>query len=162
MAHLNSYHLRELKKAVKEDNGDLDSSPTESDNADNGDTTMVHSTSTNKTQNKNDKQIEVSQTKTPQEKQKQLSLRKIIKRNRATYTANNKRKKELDQRLMKMIISTNSSFNIVENKEFMEFIHALDERYPIPCRNTVAKPYLNELYKDVQTNVQNLLNSAKG
>lgn len=60
------------------------------------------------------------------------------------------------------MISTHSSFNIVENREFQNVVHDPDERHAIPSRNPVSKPILNALYLKLDKKLKNILNSTKG
>ena len=100
--------------------------------------------------------------KSPVVNLKQTSMRKVLKRRRACYGVKSARKKQLDCNLMKMIISTRSSLNIVENLEFQKFTQDLDERYAVPSRNTVAKPILNALHNKLSKKVKDMLNSTQG
>ena len=56
--------------------------------------------------------------------------------------------KAFELQIAKMIYATNSSFNIVENKEFIK-IQMLQPGYNPPSRTAVGNHLLDEVHKDV-------------
>ncbi len=61
-----------------------------------------------------------------------------MKTKKKVYSANHPRKKLLDKKLMKMICVDFQPMSIVDDSGFIEYSHAMDERYQLPCSKTVG------------------------
>ncbi|CAL8085990.1 unnamed protein product [Orchesella dallaii] len=55
-------------------------------------------------------------------------------------------KHQMDEALLKMICSTNASFNMVENKEFKAFINLARGSYEVPTRKYIGDTMLEKVY----------------
>jgi hypothetical protein len=60
--------------------------------------------------------------------------------------------------LIEWIIVDLQPFNVVEQAEFQQFIHSLDSRYVIPCRQTV-KEEINTLFTRKKLNIKLEINN---
>jgi hypothetical protein len=101
-----------------------------------------------------------STTKTPKKKKlRQISLRRTIKLKSKTkpYLNNNPRKKMLDRKLIKMICLDFQPLSIVDNEGFIEYSHAMEERYVLPSRKTVTETLLPNFYEECMATLLELL-----
>lgn len=73
------------------------------------------------------------------------------------YDKNNKKKKDLDQKLAMMIARDFQPLSLVEDEEFREFIHALNPRYNIISRKSLTNSILPECYEIAKNNLKTLL-----
>lgn len=60
-----------------------------------------------------------------------------------------KAKDELDKALGKFLFSGNISFNILENKEFKNFVNLLNPAYTVPSHDRIGSTVLDAVYKEV-------------
>ena len=61
---------------------------------------------------------------------------------------------------VRMVASANLPFNIVENKEFIDFIHFLRPAFQIPKRHAIVDNLMPELYNEIHTEVMKHVEKA--
>lgn len=71
------------------------------------------------------------------------------------------KKDKLDFSLGKFICATNSSFNILENKEFQQFISQLNPAYKLPSHEVMGSTILDKVHTEVKDLTKNELNGRK-
>lgn len=77
------------------------------------------------------------------------------------YPVNSGRKKHLDELLIKFICVDFQPISVVEDKGFVEYSHGLDERYIVPCRQTVTNTLLPNLYRECKLKFDKELSDVK-
>uniref|UniRef100_A0A8D9FH44 Zinc finger BED domain-containing protein 1 n=1 Tax=Cacopsylla melanoneura TaxID=428564 RepID=A0A8D9FH44_9HEMI len=71
------------------------------------------------------------------------------------------KRKAIDEQLVKMICKEYQPFRIVEETEFVKFVHMLNPGYALPSRKTVSTSLLPVLYEKVHAEVVESLKFAK-
>ncbi|CAH1098840.1 unnamed protein product [Psylliodes chrysocephalus] len=71
-----------------------------------------------------------------------------------------KKQKEIDRQLVVMIAKEYHPFSIVEDKEFIKFIHLLNPSYKLPTRKTVSASLIPATYDEIHKTVKIRLNRA--
>ncbi|RMZ93054.1 zinc finger BED domain-containing 1-like, partial [Brachionus plicatilis] len=65
-----------------------------------------------------------------------------------------------DNKLLKFVLSASLPFRIVENKEFVDFVHELDNNYSIPKRKNLSGKILNEEFDRTVIRIKSCLAKA--
>jgi hypothetical protein len=65
-------------------------------------------------------------------------------------TITDKKQEDLTKKLGKFIFSANLPFNVVENKEFQEFVTSMRPAYKLPSHETVGGKVLDRIYDDIE------------
>lgn len=76
------------------------------------------------------------------------------------YNADSARKKELDQKVMYMIVQDLQPFSVVEDKGFQALVKCLDSRYELPSRRELARTHLPKIYDTEITRVKQELENT--
>jgi hypothetical protein len=69
--------------------------------------------------------------------------------------------KKIDNQLLKLFITDYQSFSIVEDKEFVEFVKALNPSYQLPGRKAISKNMIPALHERCLNTVQEKMDSVK-
>jgi hypothetical protein len=69
--------------------------------------------------------------------------------------------KKIDNQLLKLFITDYQSFSIVEDKEFVEFVKALNPSYQLPGRKAISKNMIPALHERCLNTVQEKMDSIK-
>lgn len=73
------------------------------------------------------------------------------------YSKNSTKAIELNQKLIKFIAKDYQSFNIVNSKEFIDFVKTLDPRYKVPSYTQLKDVLIPEVYTNLVDNVKEKL-----
>ena len=76
------------------------------------------------------------------------------------YTPESSRRKELNKKLLKMIVKDLRPESIVEDEGFREFVEALDKKYVLPCRATLRNKLIPEAFKEIMEEVLDEISKA--
>lgn len=85
-------------------------------------------------------------------KQKQKSLRSYFD------VVEGPESEAIDLALGRFFFSTNISFRVIENKQFLEFVKALRPSYKVPKRKQLSTNILNQVSADIETKVSPKVN----
>lgn len=88
---------------------------------------------------------EKSQTTAKKPKMDQQTLQQATQ-HLLKYKQDAPRQKLLEEKLMRMIVKDMQPFSMVEDEGFKDLLHTLDPRFNIPCRTTLSRNHLKELY----------------
>ena len=89
----------------------------------------------------------------------QLTLAESI-RPKNTYGKESDRYKLITKKLAIFIGSTNAAYNMVENLEFKDFLHAMDSRYTVPGRAAIGKE-IEKVVIELKANIGSFLQESK-
>ena len=68
-------------------------------------------------------------------------------------------KYEIDKQIARMIYSTNSSFSLIENEQFVILINMLRPGYQVPTRKAIGGVLLDELHNECEVKLKSELNN---
>lgn len=93
---------------------------------------------------------------------KQLSIEAAFKKRRTdVYGPNSKRRKMIDEKIIKLIVCNFHPFHMVENQDFIELIELLDDRYTLPSRKTLMNKLLPSIYQKTDVYLRKILSEVK-
>lgn len=90
-----------------------------------------------------------------------LSMQAALKRRRNAVHGCEKKRKIIDEKVVKYIVQSCSPFQIVEYKDFKDMIEFLDDRYTLPSRKKVTKMLLSQLYQKMNARLGGILMRVK-
>ena len=86
----------------------------------------------------------------------QLTVTETLKRQQP-YSNDNKRRKELNAKVMEFICLDQQPLSVVEDAGFKRLVSCLDPRYTLPGRKYLTDVCLPELYRNVYTHIESLM-----
>ena len=86
----------------------------------------------------------------------QLGMRSFVK------SVGIKAKEDLDKALGRFIFSANISFNVLENKQFQDFIKLINPAYQVPSHDKMGTTVLDEVFKEVRQKMEEQLRGTTG
>lgn len=86
----------------------------------------------------------------------QLTVTETLKRQQP-YSNDNKRRKELNAKVMEFICLDQQPLSAVEDAGFKRLVSCLDPRYTLPGRKYLTDVCLPELYRNVYTHIESLM-----
>lgn len=110
--------------------------------------------------NKNDDTPDTeTETETEANLMKNRSIKSYLnaKKKKNPYARKNKNKILKDEALGKMCALDYQPYSIVDDPGFIQFCHAMDERYQLPSRNTLANSLIPQLCKKVNSKLAILM-----
>ena len=76
------------------------------------------------------------------------------------YPHNSSRRSAIDSALVSMIVNDMQPVSICEDQGFIQLVHQLDSRYPIPSRRTLMREMLPKRYDEKRLEIQTVLNDV--